>query len=252
MYVNVETPTTTLMMLAAILVTLLGSFASCAEVDQGSNPSSPQLFTIEGKVAIPQSLEMDWIVNSRILVDGGKYLGFLREDGSFVVTNVPPGSYVLEVASPDFDFDPARVEITSKGKMRARRVNNLGSGQPATLAYPLRFKAKNPTQYFMQREEWHITDVIKNPMVMMMILPVILIGVLPKLMNSQDPEVQREMQQSMSALQPNAANMPDMAEMMTSLFGGGAPQPKKKSNSASNRDGSGGADQRARPSARRK
>ena len=28
----------------------------------------------------------------------------------------------------------------------------------------------------MQREEWRITDVIKNPMVMMMILPVILIG----------------------------------------------------------------------------
>ena len=48
----------------------------------------------------------------------------------------------MEVASPDFDFDPARVEITSKGKMRARRVNNLGSGQPVTLAYPLRFKAK--------------------------------------------------------------------------------------------------------------
>ena len=49
---------------------------------------------------------------------------------------------MVEVACPDFDFDPARVEITSKGKMRSRRVNNLGSGQPVTLAYPLRFKAK--------------------------------------------------------------------------------------------------------------
>ena len=35
---------------------------------------------------------------------------------------------------------------------------------------------QNPTQYFMQREEWRITDIMKNPMVMMMILPVILIG----------------------------------------------------------------------------
>ena len=42
---------------------------------------------------------------------------------------------------------------------------------------PLRmFLSQQPTQYFMQREEWRITDVIKNPMVMMMILPVILIG----------------------------------------------------------------------------
>jgi len=232
-----------------VFTTMVTLTVGAVELDQGL-PSSPQFFTVEGKVSIPQSLQMDWVIHTRVLVDGGKYLGFLKEDGSFVVTNVPAGSYVVEVACPDFDFDPARVEITSKGKMRSRRVNNLGSGQPVTLAYPLRFKAKNPTQYFMQREEWRITDVIKNPMVMMMILPVILMGVLPKLMNSQDPEVQREMQQSMSALQPNANNMPDMAEMMTSFFGGAAPAPKKKSTS---REGSGGGSEaRPRPSARRK
>lgn len=231
-----------------VFVTMVTSLATAVESDQGL-PS--QFFTVEGKVSIPQLLQMDWVTETRILVDGGKYLGFLREDGSFVVTNVPAGSYMVEVASADFDFDPARVEITSKGKMRSRRVNNLGSGQPVTLAYPLRFKAKNPTQYFMQREEWRITDIMKNPMVMMMILPVILIGVLPKLMNSQDPEIQREMQQSMSALQPNTNSMPDMAEMMTSFFGGAAPPPKKKT---ANRDGGGGggADARPRPSARRK
>jgi len=241
-----------------LVVAVVATTAAAADSDQGQ---SPQFFTIEGKVAIPQSLNFDWITQSRILVDGGKYLGFLKEDGSFVVTNVPPGSYVVEVACPDFDFDPARVEITSRGKMRSRRVNNLGSGQPVTLAYPLRFKAKQPTQYFMQREEWRITDVIKNPMVMMMILPVILIGVLPKLMNSQDPEIQREMQQSMNALQPNGANMPDMAEMMTSIFGGGAPAPaKKKSEKNSSRDrddrdgrgGGGASESRGKGTSRRK
>lgn len=236
---------TAILNLAFFLVMVSG------ESDQG--PSPPQFFTIEGKVSIPQSINSDWVIQTRVLVDGGKYLGFLAEDGSFVITNVPPGSYVVEVASPDYDIEPARVEITSRGKMRARRVNNLGSGQPVPLAYPLRFKAKAPTQYFMQREEWRITDVIKNPMVMMMILPVILIGVLPKLMNSQDPEIQREMQQSMNALQPNAANMPDMAEWMTSMFGGGAPPTKKKSGTSGNgnRDG-GGADARSRGAARRK
>jgi len=178
---------------------------------------APSLFMVEGKVSIPQSLNLDWVTTTRVLLDGGKYIGFLREDGSFIVTNVPPGSYLVEVASPDYAFDPARVEITSRGKMRARRVNNLGgSAQNVALTYPFRFKAKGMTQYFLQREEWRITDVIKNPMVMMMILPVILIGILPKLMNSQDPEIQREMQQSMNALQPNGANMPDISEMMTS------------------------------------
>ena len=149
-----------------VFVTMVTSLATAVESDQGL-PS--QFFTVEGKVSIPQLLQMDWVTETRILVDGGKYLGFLREDGSFVVTNVPAGtsiddgagllstkattiyfmklllltgSYMVEVASADFDFDPARVEITSKGKMRSRRVNNLGSGQPVTLAYPLRFKAK--------------------------------------------------------------------------------------------------------------
>ena len=82
-------------------------------------------------------------------------------------------------------------------------------------------------------------------------------------MNSQDPEIQREMQQSMNALQPNGANMPDMAEMMTSIFGGGAPAPaKKKSEKNSSRDrddrdgrgggGGGASESRGKGTSRRK
>lgn len=41
-----------------------------------------------------------------------------RTDGSFAVHDVPSGSYVVEVLSPSYRFDPVRVDITSKGKMR--------------------------------------------------------------------------------------------------------------------------------------
>lgn len=41
-----------------------------------------------------------------------------RTDGSFAVNDVPSGSYVVEVDSPTFRFEPVRVDITSKGKMR--------------------------------------------------------------------------------------------------------------------------------------
>lgn len=41
-----------------------------------------------------------------------------RTDGSFAVNDVPSGSYVVEIVSPSFRFDPVRVDITSKGKMR--------------------------------------------------------------------------------------------------------------------------------------
>lgn len=41
-----------------------------------------------------------------------------RTDGSFAVHDVPSGSYVVEIISPSYKFEPARVDITSKGKMR--------------------------------------------------------------------------------------------------------------------------------------
>ena len=55
-------------------------------------------------------------------------------------------------------------------------------------------------RYFQKREEWKITDLLMNPMVMMMVLPLLLITVLPKMMG--DPETQREMQE----MQKNMAN----------------------------------------------
>ena len=55
-------------------------------------------------------------------------------------------------------------------------------------------------RYFQKREEWKITDLLMNPMVMMMVLPLLLITVLPKMMG--DPETQREMQE----MQRNMAN----------------------------------------------
>ncbi len=41
-----------------------------------------------------------------------------RTDGSFAVNDVPSGSYVVEVVTPNYRFEPVRVDITSKGKMR--------------------------------------------------------------------------------------------------------------------------------------
>lgn len=48
-----------------------------------------------------------------------------REDGSFVISGVPPGSYIIEISNIDYAFEPVRVDITSKGKIRARRLNLL-------------------------------------------------------------------------------------------------------------------------------
>ena len=79
---------------------------------------------------------------------------------------------------------------------------------------------------------------------MMMVMPLLLITVLPKMMQvmtidhlenrsvlkqvhlSKDPETKKEMEEMQAKM--NVQNVPEMSEMITNLFGGGAPAPKKK------------------------
>jgi len=60
----------------------------------------------------------------------------------------------------------------------------------------------------------------------MMFLPLILIFILPKMMN--DPETRKEMEN----IQMPKYEMPEMSEMLTSLFGGG--ETGKKSTKSKN------------------
>lgn len=107
------------------------------------------------------------------------------------MNNLPPGSYLVDVTNPDFFFEPVRVDISSKGKIRARKVNYIQTSAVNQVNYPLRFKAKSQYKYFQVRETWKITDFLFNPMVLMMVLPLLLIMVLPKMINTNDPETQR-------------------------------------------------------------
>uniref|UniRef100_A0A1W7RAL0 ER membrane protein complex subunit 7 n=1 Tax=Hadrurus spadix TaxID=141984 RepID=A0A1W7RAL0_9SCOR len=174
-------------------------------------------YTIEGKIIPPDVVTPEWISATRILVNGGERFGFLKADGSFSLSNLSPGSYVVEVANPNYIYEPARVDINSKGKFRARKVNYVQSSLVQQIPYPLKFKIRGPYKYFQVRETWRITDFLFNPMVLMMVLPLLLIMVLPKMMNAADPETQREMQQ----MQMPKYDMPELSEMMTSLFTGG-------------------------------
>lgn len=88
-----------------------------------------------------------------------------RNDGSFVVHNVPSGSYVVEVVSPTYMFEPLRVDISSRGSMRARKLNNLKPSSVSLLKYPLDFKPLGITRYFQVREKFSIFDLLKSPMV---------------------------------------------------------------------------------------
>ncbi|XP_010892497.1 ER membrane protein complex subunit 7 isoform X1 [Esox lucius] len=185
----------------------------------GSAQPNGDRFKIEGRAIVPGVKTQDWISSARIMVDGEEYIGFLRTDGSFTVNDVPSGSYVVEVVSPAYKFEAVRVDITSKGKMRARLVNFIKTSEVIRQPYPLQLRSSGPHTYFMKRETWGWTDFLMNPMVMMMVLPLLIIVLLPKVVNTNDPEMRKEMEQSMNMLNPNP-ELPDVSEFMTKLFSG--------------------------------
>ncbi|XP_032803492.2 endoplasmic reticulum membrane protein complex subunit 7 [Petromyzon marinus] len=214
-------------LVSTLLVVLLAGGAASASSSSSVSSSSfsyleaedanGERFKIEGRVSVPGFKMQEWISGARVLVEGGEYVGLLRTDGSFTVHNVPSGSYVVEVASPSFKFDPVRVDITTKGKIRARKLNYIKSSEVVPMPYPLRMRAFGTPNYFMKRETWKWTDFLFNPMVLMMALPLLIVFLLPKVMNTNDPEMRKEMEQSMNMLTPNK-DLPDVSELMTRIF----------------------------------
>merc|ERR1712013_827739 len=167
-------------------------------------------YKIEGKVTPPDVKPANWLTVTTVTLDGGKRRAFLKEDNSFVFQGVSSGTFLVEVGNPDYMYEQVRVDINSKGKHRARKNNAVQPNQVTQLPYPIKAKPLGKFRYFQKREEWKVTDVLFNPMLMMM----------------QDPETKKEMEEMQAKM--NVQNVPEMSEMITNLFGGGAPAPKKK------------------------
>lgn len=184
------------------------------EADLRSEDVKIQLF---GRAVVPGVRILDWISSAQVLLDGGKHVGFLRCDGGFTVSDVPSGSFVLDISSPTYRFEPVRVDISRTGKIRARVVNYLKTSEVILQPYPLQMRYAGLHSYFIKRETWGWSDFLMNPMVYMMVLPLLIIVLLPKLMNSSDAEMRREMEQSMNMLNPSH-ELPDVSELMTKFF----------------------------------
>jgi len=191
----------------------------------GQSESNRELYDIEGTVMLP-NLTTSWLAETVIQLKGGEAVGFLRKNGSFLISKVPSGSYIVEVVNPNYVYEPIRVEINSKGKYRARKVNYIQSSHVHQMPYPLEFVNYMPAKYFYTREQWKITDFLFNSMVLTMVLPLLAILVLPKLMN--DPETKKEMEQ----LTNLKHDMPEMSEMITSFFTGNSPTAEKQKEKA--------------------
>lgn len=215
-----------LLLVGSICTTLLVDGQRVVELPQDSNKTQKEKashkacdvrsFKIKGNIySLPNddlATLRSVLVDTKILINYGQLIAFPSEDGSFEVTGLTSESYIVEASHPMYVYEPMRVDITSKGKIRARRVNYIQPSLVQTLDYPLSFRPKGIYNYFIPRETWRITDILLNPMVILMVVPLVIIWLLPKMMNPQEVQAQRE--------SIPEYNVPELSEMITSVFGG--------------------------------
>ncbi|KAK2843177.1 hypothetical protein Q7C36_011392 [Tachysurus vachellii] len=196
-----------------LILTVLFGLCACHDAEA----EGEEKFRIEGRALVHGVRAEQWTPLAHVQLDRQEHVGFVRLDGSFTVNDVPSGSYVVHIVSPVYRFEPVRVDITSTGKMRARRVNYIKTSEVLQLPYPVQMTCTGHHSYFTKRDTWGWSDFFMNPMVLMMVPPVLIILLLPKLINMNDPGMRREMEQSMSMLNPST-EIPDVSELMTKFF----------------------------------
>ncbi|KAH8350721.1 hypothetical protein KR084_004900, partial [Drosophila pseudotakahashii] len=161
------------------------------------------------------NLPKTWLRDITLSIDNGKIKGFVRLDGRFLISGVQNGSHILQVEHPDIYFQPVKVEITVKGKYRARKVNYIQPSIINQVPYPLRLQPLVRRTYFRNREQWRIVDVILNPMVLVMVLPLLLMLLVPKII--KDPEAKKELDNIQF---PKINVMPELSDMLSSFLSG--------------------------------
>ncbi|KAF9575462.1 hypothetical protein EC968_003067 [Mortierella alpina] len=147
----------------------------------------------------------------------------ISKDGRFSFSNVPEGSYLLEVQSPQYMYPSVKVVVTEKDT-RAHLVT-LGadwSNNDHILPLPLSLTPRGPTSYFIPREGFKVSHLFANPMMLMMGFSVLMLFLMPKLMANMDPEAMEEMQGMQEATQMPAFEMPDISATLAKFSTGGA------------------------------
>ncbi|KNC77124.1 hypothetical protein SARC_10409, partial [Sphaeroforma arctica JP610] len=166
----------------------------------------------------------DWTARARILLDGGERESFVRSDGSFSVHGVAAGSHVLDVYSPEYTYSGVKLEVSDSDGITAM-ANNHMNNMAATMPYPLKLHPTGKQVYFQPRKGWSPFDLLKNPMLLMMLAMGVMGYFLPKMMENMDEETQAEMKN----ITPQSA--------MAELWNGGASESVPKATESTHKKG---------------
>ncbi|CAI2186527.1 3840_t:CDS:2, partial [Funneliformis geosporum] len=173
-----------------------------------------ETYKIEGRL-VPNLSQLE--PSTKIVLDGGKYSVLIRKNGKFVIDNVPPGSYLLEVSSRKFIYPKIRVDVDPRGvRPFVTITGSEWSNNGPALQYPLELSARSPSDYFVVREGFSITSLFANPYIIMMGFSVVILFIMPKMMANLDQDALKELQENQT--QNPLAEMPDISSTLANYL----------------------------------
>ncbi|KAF9821957.1 hypothetical protein IEO21_00387 [Rhodonia placenta] len=135
---------------------------------------------------------------AKVVLDNGKLRGGVTRDGSFVIPDVPAGTYVLSVAAHDHVFDQLRVDVFETETLPEVRPyipgTPLSPAAVVTLPYPIVLAPRQRNDYFVPRQSFNLLAMFQNPMMLLMLGMGGLVVAMPYLMKNMDPAMLQDFQ----------------------------------------------------------
>lgn len=141
---------------------------------------------------------------SVLLTDGTNSIRApVQEDGSFVVYNLPYGTYLLHAEFNDFIFPTIRVDVQYKerdGGLRIPVIRTYQNDYPVRPVEGNGIDVDSPAvipvagrhEYYIPRENFRLIDVLKSPMIILMLVSFGMLGLL-KLFPEEEMKESRKM-----------------------------------------------------------
>ncbi|KAG6911827.1 hypothetical protein DXG01_000074 [Tephrocybe rancida] len=160
-----------------------------------------------------------------------------------MVPDVPVGTYVLSVTTPDYTFDHVsalsfvlqqniekerqlRIDVLDSEPTPEVRPYAIGTplNPPSTilLAYPISLTPRQKHAYFVPHESFNLLAMLSNPMMLMMVVGGAMMLAMPYLMKNMDPEDMEEFkaQHAKVAGLQSAMTSGDLKSSLSAIMGG--------------------------------
>ncbi|CCM00949.1 uncharacterized protein FIBRA_02996 [Fibroporia radiculosa] len=184
---------------------------------------------------------------AKVVLDNGKLRGGITRDGSFVIPDVPAGTYILSVIAHDHAFDKAsllRIDVLEAETLPEVRPyipgTPLSPPSTVTLPYPVVLPARQTSDYFVPHQSFNLLGMFQSPMTLMMLGMGVLVLAMPTLMKNMDPEMVQDINKRQARISTfqNSLQSGDLGSGLSALINTGddekppAPSAMKQSASA--------------------